>query len=345
MKSTTSHRQLLRSILSGAYTPLDVREFVQLCYTFAVPLIRKKIVDGRLNLNFIRLKESDIVYDCLADLFRRNAHGTFTELEAYFSRHAEEIQHSSEQAAGDTQLALLRRLVFVHVNKNIIRLYSEVDPVLGKVLRNVKLAVEKTRLFRETERFGETVLIPEGVDILAARAPMPSDVAERSFTRVVLLHDNVMTMVAKLHEVLVGQHSYQRVLPLVSVALMFKKIYQLGWERGETATSDAEGRLHQQDMATLAQGICATIGERMRQSYVAKGKLTEEMFQKYLLTLQDILLGEFAERENGAVTYFEQLRRHLPNLTKGMYARNHRKTLEYLAKTAKSAMRKQLSAM
>jgi hypothetical protein len=48
LKFTSAHRQTLRAILDGTYTPLDLREFVQLCYVLALPLIRSKIHNGKL---------------------------------------------------------------------------------------------------------------------------------------------------------------------------------------------------------------------------------------------------------------------------------------------------------
>lgn len=77
MKFTSTHRLALRSILDGTYTPLDVREFVQLCYVVALPLIRSKILRRKLNFEILGLKEADVVYDCLADLFRRGRIGRF----------------------------------------------------------------------------------------------------------------------------------------------------------------------------------------------------------------------------------------------------------------------------
>jgi hypothetical protein len=57
MKSSYSPKRLLGGILSGTYTPLDLREFAQLCYSLALPLIRKKIALGKLNLDSVGLKE------------------------------------------------------------------------------------------------------------------------------------------------------------------------------------------------------------------------------------------------------------------------------------------------
>jgi len=339
MKSTTSHKYLVSAILSGAYTPLDVREFVQLCYTLAVPLIRKKILRGKINLDIMRLKEVDIVYDCLADLFRHDEHGRFVEIETYFQRHGVG-SGTIQQGAGEEFLVALRRLVFLKVNKNIIRLYSEVDPVLGKVLRNVKLAVEKTKLFREVDRFGETHLVVEGGDALEVCAPIPQELAEQLFTQAVLLHDTVVTMVKKLHSVLMEQDEFQRSIPLVGVALMVKKVYLLEWGQQEETPTSAEDAVYRQEIAALARQVCNTLGDRMHATYVRNNKMSDGMYKAHLRALNDIVLGEFDGQEN--VSYYEHLKRYVPKLSQRTYAQHYRTVLEYLAKTAKTMMREEL---
>lgn len=80
MRTGNSLKGLLQPILSSTYTPLDIRALVQECFFLALPLIRKRIALGKLNLDIIGLKESDIVYDCLAELFNRNQEGEFKNL-------------------------------------------------------------------------------------------------------------------------------------------------------------------------------------------------------------------------------------------------------------------------
>jgi hypothetical protein len=229
--------------------------------------------------------------------------------------------------------------VFLKVNKNIIRLYSELDPVLGKVLRNLKLAVEKTRLFHEEDRFGETMLIPVGCGPLAERPPLSLEKAEQWLARSVLVHDTMMTMVNKLYCVLAEQNDYQRAIPFVSAALMFKRVYQLAWETPDEAASPDE-MLRGQELSALAKHVCSSLGETMRTTYVEKRKISEELFRNYLCALNDILVGEVNGEED--ISYFERLKRYLPNLSRRVYTQKHRTILEYLAKSAKQALREEL---
>ena len=338
MKPPPRIKSLLRAILSGAYTPPDVHEFVQLCYTLALPLIRKKIVAGKLNLEILGLKESDVIYDCLADLFSRDENGAFVKIGKFFQSEGVEGSGGTEEEL----LIALRRLVFLKVHNNIIRLYSEADPTLGKVLRNVKLAEQKGKLFEETHRFGEAYLIPRNVEVHLQCPPWPLEALEQQFARVALVHDTLLTMLSKLHRIITEQETYQRAVPLVPVALLVRRVYALGWEAEEETESVANEHLQQEDVALTARRICQTLEQRMYNSYVVKQKCTNDLFQTYLRTVQQILLHEFSSQEMDGMTYFELLKGFLPELTKQDYARKHRKIIEYLAKTAKQEMQHEL---
>ncbi len=130
MKFSTSHRATLFAILSDTYTPFDVRAFIHLCYTFALPFIRKKISLGKLRLDILGLRETDLIHDCIADLFTRDESGSFGIIKSYFQR-----QQIIAESANDDELLLgLRRLVFGQVHKSVIRLYSEGDELWKKYI-------------------------------------------------------------------------------------------------------------------------------------------------------------------------------------------------------------------
>ncbi len=331
-------KPLLQAILSGGYTPPDVHEFVQLCYTLALPLIRKKIILGKLSFETLGMKEADVVYDCLADLFRRNEQNTFVKIESFFQGEGINLVTCFDEEL----VTALRRLVFLKVNNNIIRLYSESDPTLGKVLRNIKLAVQKEKLFDEVHRFGETYLLPRGSELFPCSQPWPSDVLEQRFSRVVLVHDTLLTMLTKLRNLLMGQNEFQRAVPLVPVALMVKKVYAIGWEGDQEIAPSVEGQLEQNDLIDGTERVCKAVEQRMYKSYVSSRKCSEDLFRTYIQTVREILLHSFLDPGHDGLTYFQILRKRMPELTKREYFAKHRKKVEYLAKTAKKEIQREL---
>jgi hypothetical protein len=341
MRSSVSTKRLLGGILSGTYTPLDLREFVQLCYTLALPLIRKKIALGKLNLESVGLNEADVVYDCLADLFQRDEAGGFPQIRLFFERHPEQIDNSSD----DDVLVNLRALVFGKVNNNIIRLYSEVDPVLGKILRNMKLAVERNHLFQQVVRFGEVYLTPHGVDALWALPPMPYEFLQQQFSRTVLVYDNIPVMLKKLHDLITQQNQYQRSVPVVAAAVLFKEIYALGQEPGQVVEIGSEPEFVVEDVLQIIENVCSQLRDELYATYVVSKKCSQELFGQYIRTVRSILMHTFVDPVPDGLSYFESLKAEMPSLTKGAYAEEHRTILEYIAKVAKARVKEELRRM
>jgi len=331
--------ELLRAILGGTYTRAQLSAFVQKCHALALPAIRRKISLGKINLDLIPLGEQDIVYDCIADLFARDKDLKFPQLMAYFSKHLADTDEPS-----DAMLTmLLRRLVLGKINQNIIRLYAESDPVLGKILRNLKLGIERTRLFDQVDYFGEAHIVPRGVDPLLCERPMPPDLIRQRFLESVLVHNTVPEMMTKLHEILISQNEHQRTVTVAGVALLIKEIYAVGNNDVQPQTAEFEQQGEREDIAKVALSVCKWLDSEKRSSYVGKGKITDHLFDMYLQTICDILRAHFGDGQAENRSYFEQLGRRLPALTREQYEEQHRTILEYLAKLGKLRMQTELS--
>jgi hypothetical protein len=335
MNFTPQHRRTVQAILDRTYTPLDVREFVQFCYLLAVPLVRSKIHRRKLNLEILGLKEIDVVYDCLADLFRRDSDGGFVHVDSFFTAQGLDPVKAHE----DEILLALRRLVFGRVHCSLIRLYSDADPALGKILRNIMLDLEHHPRFESCARFSETFLVPKGSNPYFGRPPLPQEYLRARFAQVASVRDAIPAMIDKLHVLLLEESLYQRAVPLVGAGLLFKEVYAVGEGIQETVESEAVSESDREDISRMAEHVCRVLSANMRAGYVGKGKRRAEDFERYIETVRDILLGEFGYAGENGGSYFEHLRSRMPGLTKAQYLRRHRTVLEYLAKQAKKRMR------
>lgn len=327
------------ALLAGACTPREVRELVQRCYDLALPVIRKKISLGKLNLEAMGLTEADVVYDCLADLFQRNDGDGFFEIRNFFDRHLPNAENCSDQEL----LIALRFLVVGSVNNNIVRLYGEADPALRKILRNLKIALDRSRYFDRITRFNETYLVPAGIDTLLHRPPIPLDFLKQEFSRVVFLDDSVPEMLTKLHSTICGQEEYQRAVPLVLCAILFKEVYSLGWQaqqEAETVQQDVETA--ESDVRRIVDDVCKGLQADMSPGYVQSGKCSQKTFEDYIQALRNILLNEFGANGTEKKSYFDCLQLQAPGLTKAGYMQHHRTIMEYLAKIAKERVKEEL---
>jgi hypothetical protein len=338
VKISPSYRSVLLSILAGTHTPYDVREFVRSCYTLALPLIRKRIIQGRINLESLGLKQPDLIYDCIADLFVRDAAGQFTEVGQFFKRELGDPGQCSDQLLFDT----LRRIVFGRVNSNLIRIHSEVDPSFGRILHNLDVSLTRTRYFEKFERFGETFLACCDADLLLDRPPAPGDFLSVQLSQAILIHDSMPVMLGKIHGILGGQNDFQRVVSLLWVVAALKDIYALGAESDDVGSAHVYDRLEVGDSLKLVADACGTLRTELFPHYVQSGKTTNELFDVYVRTTEEILSDSVSAGRNGQKHFFEYLAARMPLVTKEEYIRRHKQIIEYFVKVAKSKVREEL---
>jgi hypothetical protein len=338
MKAPPLDRKVLRAILTGTYSPRDLHEFVQLCYSIVLPTVRKKISLGKINLDIVGLREEDIVHDCLADLFYREDSPAFPQIVKFFEKEVPSI----DQANDERLLRTLRRLVLSKVNNNIIRLYAEVDPVLGKILRNLTHALDRLPFFERQSRFGEAYLVAVGVEPLSHLPPIPMDEVRDRFAAKALIHDTIPQMMKKLHEILAEQCEHHRAVPVVAAALLFKEVYALGSEQPEQQLEQlGEG----DDIPRIIDRVAKQFETEMHKVYVESGKKSAQLLEQYMLALKQVLTGAFARDEGDSASYFDYLKQRIPRLTEENYAKKHRTAFEYMAKKAKERVRRELRNM
>lgn len=167
-------RDHLRAIISGTSARPQLNAVVAVCHALASASLATRRTSSTL-VSLHGLNRSDLAYDCIAEISRQDAAGAFVQLNAYFDG------LSLGSLSDEEILAHLRRLVVSKVNQGIFRLYNEADPPLGKILRNIKLAVNSLKHFTEIERFGELCLAPSLCDTLEyLPVPDPEEI-QRSF--------------------------------------------------------------------------------------------------------------------------------------------------------------------
>lgn len=336
MTNQLSYKGVFRTILDGRYTPSELNDFVRICYSLALPHIRRKIQLGKINLNAIGMSENDVVYDCLADLFHRDQSGTFPQITMFFRNQLVDIEEASEEHV----LITLRRLVLGKVNNNIVRLYSEADPALAKIIRNVKLGIERTGLFELEQKFGEVHLIPRGIVHRTDLPGIPAEVLREEIVRVILIHDPIPNILRKLHTVLLDQRGHQASVSLVQIALLIKEVYALdsivSVENDEYLDSG-----EQEDIQKVLDRVCQKLASKKRASYVVNGKLDGVTFDLYISLVREILLENCSGGPDAGRSYFEWFRTRLPDLTHQEYMERHRVSFEYLVRLAREMVAKE----
>jgi hypothetical protein len=327
-------RDNLSSVVYGTSTRDQLNQLVAVFHALASAFLASKSTCGMLS-NVTGLKTSDLAYDCIAELFHQNKNGDYIQLVSYFAG----LQLSS--ARDEEILAHARRLVFSKVNHGIYRLYSQTDPSLAKILRNVKLAVYSLKNFTETERFGEQCLTPVLCDGLEHLPPFQREELGQLFIPVTRGSEVVPELLAKLSLVLREQCERCRIVPVIHVALLFRSVYDT--KRGIQKDSiQIEDAAIIRDTEDIIKKVCFELKSQMAKKYVDRKKFSEDIFEKYLHVMEEGLAEKYIGNNGNEFSLFDNLKRYLPDLTRDGYRKKHRNTIEYLWKLAQKETVKRL---
>ncbi|MBK7259231.1 MAG: hypothetical protein IPI01_15790 [Ignavibacteriae bacterium] len=319
----TSLQENLSALLDGRATRQQVDAVIAVCHALALTHVRSKRSAWRM-MEFHGVSHADLAYDCIAELFRRDDAGVFTDLQAFFKDLSPGTADSAEI------LVHLRRLVFAKTNRTLSRLIADTDSLFFRITRNVRLAASMSGLFEETERFGETLLVPAGID---PQYHLPY-LADARLAQVVWnaysLSALIPVFMSRLHEALAGVHDACRVIPLMPVVLLIKEVHEGHYAHRESAVRpDALAEDAALEIVAVAR---RETGERFQREYVGKGKVTLEEFTAYLNAIQSILVTRIAEDAGNELSLFSALKGELGDVAEECYKRMHRSRIEYMAR-------------
>lgn len=310
--------------MSGSPTREELNSLVCLCHSLASPFLARKVAAG----SFVTAQGiciSDLAYDCIAELFQQDSGGVYTQLRSYFSG----IPLSE---CGDEELLPhLRRLVFSKVNQAVFRLYSEYDPALSKILRNIKSAMQSLQSFTMVERFGEHCLVPGMCETLEHMPPFGFDELEKLFLPQTTGREHIPELLAKLSLHIRHQDTRCRIIPLMTAGLLIRAVYS---ERHQEQDNVVIGDqlLISHDASMAIRHACREVEMRIRRKYVSRKKVPESIFQDYFQVIAEHLSEKFIGGNGSDPCLFEGLRKFHPHLTKQAYTQEHRNRLEYILK-------------
>lgn len=330
-------RVIIPAILAGSHSRKDLNRLVAVSHSLAASFLASKATTESL-ISVYDLTTSDLAYDCIADLFQEDGDGKYRQLQAYFSG-------LSIAAARDEEiLAHLRRLVFSKVNQSIFRLYSEADPSLSKILRNIKLAIHSLKNFEELDRFGDPCIIPSLCDTLVHLPPFEREDIEHCFLHVTRGDELIPDLLAKLSLFLREQHERCRILPFVSVGILFRTVYEKK-ELTKPETEMIDASFVSEDVTAIVQQACSDVRRQTVQKYVESEKVAGEIFELYFGVIHETLCNKFTGRDGHDNSLFESLQQRLPGLTKEKYSTIHRNKVEYLLKLVQKKAMKRLKEL
>jgi len=321
-------------LLNDEPASADVNQFIGHCQRIAVAYLRRRGRLGRLRLDQFDLTEDDLALDCLADLFRRDDAGTFTQLRAY----AKAVNWERLDAPG-LEIAV-RRLVFSAVNEGLFRRYRENDPVVGRFIRTLK---------RHVKRHESLVLVRERAVLqVALRDASPERLMMPQMTAELLechLHGSfdartsVPSALAVVSELFDSQSAYAPRIALSDLALSIRSVLV---RRSAADTPDEETAsesLERTDIRDLAgahvERALEEIEEDMRPLYVERRSISPALYGAYFKAIRDILTAQFVDGDDANLSFRSALDRYVGGLSSQEYRSQHQAVLEYLINLTK----------
>jgi len=280
----------------------------------------------------------DLALDCLAEVFRRDRSNKLVELVQFVGDRELDVENASDELL----LASLREFVSRKINDCLFRIYQEIDPPTGRILRNLKLAIEKSKNARIVERLGESYVVPISGSLRPNSPLLTYEDIEEKVRGMAAKDTRIPVILGQFMEWLSAQESFHRSVRLSTLAVSIKGAFeQLGRIDGSEVADPDEGMLSS-DVLTVIYHVCQELDTELRPRYTGKGKTDNVTFSSYLQAIGGILKNEFLEDSIEYETYFEHLRKAVPSMTKEDYLQHHRTVFEYIAKLAKERTREQI---
>ncbi|MBW7889271.1 MAG: hypothetical protein H3C35_13095 [Bacteroidetes bacterium] len=329
-------KQNIFSLLGKNYTHRQVNEIIALCHAIANAYLRNTVINGTAKQEYLGINQSDIAFDCIADLFRKDEQGNFVQLQAYFESF--NVHELSEREI----LTHIRRIVSSRVNQGMFRIYQEADPVLGKIIRNIKLALQIVKNFNETERFGEIHIAPINCDALAHLQTIDSNTLARELQTIANGSEHIPHILSKLALYLREQKEFRRSVPIVTVALAIRTLYTGELKINDIEQPTAENELFVADANKTIHDSCAHVKTSTAKKYISTKRISSEIFENYFSAIEKNLGYSILGVNGEDTSLFGALKNKMPKLTPEQYKKHHRSTVEYLALLCKEEAVKRL---
>ena len=321
-------RKQIQAVLAGTCNGSLLNGFIRLCHELSKQHLSVKLNNGTLNTKLLGLELSDLAFDCIADLFRRNERDNLVFIQKYFE--GLDLASMSDCAL----LAHLRRLVFSTVNDGLFRAYHTQDPVLGKIIRNLKIAIHSLKNFKELERCGEICIVPVFCESLEHLPPLDRDDIDRTFSSAANGSENVPELLTILSSFLYSQDSRSRIVPIMIVALAIRSLYTRYLET-EQETTAALPLLLKEDLESIINRTCEKIRRDVSSRYVKKKKYDPALLKAYFDVIREYLHNRMMDGELDEATLYTFLQKHLGHLSHEEYRKAHKSKLEYCFRLTK----------
>ncbi|MDD8017319.1 MAG: hypothetical protein PHP42_02980 [Bacteroidota bacterium] len=296
-------------------------------------LLRSKFYRTPNVKRHLRLNERDLGYDCIAELFERDGKGQLIHFKTYFSNF--EFHALSHQEI----LLHFRRLISSAVNQNLMQVYRDFDPSLGKIIRNIKLAITAHKTFIEIDRFDEPCIAPIHCDLQEHLPALDQSVVFEMLSSHIRGREFVPEILSVYSRVIRSQNEYRRIIPLITIALTFRALFVAKQDHQPSSDNSAVSNF---ETLEIMQNSINQIKAAVLLHTNGAQKIKSDTVEIYFTTIYNVLLAKMNETNGSADSLYEGLKQHFVHLDVCDYRKCHRTKLEYYYKLCREAIASEL---
>jgi hypothetical protein len=186
-------------------------------------------------------------------------------------------------------------LVFNKLQHGLFRLFREYDPILSKILTNLKYAIKKRPGLTLFKRFEEIFICygePEQADLHLPE--MSFEKLELEFYSIFDHKKSLITNLEVFFNKLKNQENYSKICCLTDITMIFKKII-LSQNISLNYITELEDISIKNDIHSIISYSIKEIRSSFALKYVQRNKISKECFDKYLCAIKDILIDVFRD--------------------------------------------------
>jgi hypothetical protein len=323
---------LIRGAVEGKITEFDISLLVKSAHNLAVIRLNQLKLAGKLFIDALPYSIELTAMDCIAEIFERDEEGRFVILMEYFSGQRDLKTLDEKQIIYNFSI-----LIHSKLNDGIYRLYSENDPILNNILRNLKRVITLDAKYKKYSRFGRTYIYTCPSDERNDHQPeIPINELESLILNEYYSGKNkkeCKNFLELVFNLINDNTEYRRFFCLIDLAVLFKSLFT----RKKVPIEEIVFVPEEMIISNIPVIIEKKINELeviLKIRYLKTNKLDEVEFLNYFSAVSDILYDIYNEDGDDS-RYYEYLQKYLPDLKYEDYRKNHRSQFEYMVRISK----------
>lgn len=312
MKSKLLH------LLTNYRTSEEKKELIEVSYKLAIQYILYNHRRVKKILLHEELTSKELALDAIASLFETDENDKFVLIEKAFKKWKPPITNENEA------IFFLNKLIQKRVEQHISKLLREMDPFFSKLLDKVNYQIKKYG-YKKINYLGNVYIVQSGRE-----KDFGKFIKEDEFNQISLSFFNCEDNLLKnIFTYLEKETEFTQAIPLNQLIFKLKELETSVFEFNEFTNDYSE----ENNLEILLQNAIRKTLSKLCNSYLKKGKLSEEEYYMFEKALTDIAYDLKDGGVNPGLCNYLML--HNKEITNEIYMKQYRNILEYLYKVLK----------